>query len=107
MSDEKEDKRTWDEQVMDSLKDAQDTRCIVFGITYDNVMKLQKILRKKGIDCNVVVGGFAIYANYKDKRVIKACKKFKTVAHPGVSRFVEDACLRKIPFPTIENPNPE
>ncbi len=56
-------------------------------------MKLQKVLKAKLIDSNVVSGGFAIYANYQDPRVISACKKFKTVAAPGVSRLIENTLL--------------
>jgi hypothetical protein len=84
MPDEKT-KKEWDEKVLADLKKKRDTQCVVSGISYDNVMKLQDVLRKKGIDCNVIAGGFAIYANYQDPRVISACKQFKTVASAGTA----------------------
>jgi len=85
----------YDDKIMEGLETRHNTQCNVYGISYDNILKLQKVLRKKGIECNVDVGGLAIYANSKDPRVVSACKKFGTVADPGVSRQIQDILLRK------------
>ena len=77
-----------DDKIIEELKKKQDTQCVVSNIPYEKVLELQNILKAKNVDCNVVAGGFAIYANYQDPRVISACKKFGTVARPGVSRHI-------------------
>ncbi len=88
------DREIWDTKMMEDLQKKRKTQCVVMGITYTKVMKLQKILRAKGIDCNVTAGGFNIYRNYKDPIVIGACKMFNTVAQPGVTRMIEDTLCR-------------
>ncbi len=88
------DKEIWDAKMMEDLQKKRKTQCVVMGIPYTKVMKLQKILRAKGIDCNVTAGGFNIYRNYKDPIVIGVCKMFNTVAQPGVTRMIEDTLCR-------------
>ena len=79
-----------DDKIRD-LQRARDTVCLVYGIPYDEIMKLEDEIKKAGISAGITVGGLQIYANYQDSRVVRICKKFKTVAEPGVSRFVEKA----------------
>jgi hypothetical protein len=76
------------------LNKSRDTMCLVSGIPYEKVIKLRDELKDNCIDANITTGGLQIYANYQDDRVIHLCKKYKTVAEAGVSRFVESAILK-------------
>lgn len=85
-------KKMTDDKIK-QLQKARDTMCIVYGILYKQMLKLQTEIRKTGVEANITTGGLQIYANYQDARVVRVCKKYKTVAEPGVSRYVEKAVL--------------
>ena len=91
----KEIKETQFDRNVRKLNKANDTICIVSGVTYDRVMELRKELIADGIDANITTGGLQIYANAQNAKVVKLCKKYKTLPEPGVSRFVEQAMLRE------------
>lgn len=75
------------------LQRARDTMCLVYGIPYDEIIKLRDEINACGISAGITTGGLQIYANFQDTRVIRLCKKYKTRAEPGVSRLEEKAVL--------------
>lgn len=81
------------EEKYKQLQRARDTMCLVYGIPYKKVLKLQTELEVNGMTAYITTGGLQILANYQDARVVRICKKYNTVADPGVSRFAEKAVL--------------
>lgn len=81
------------EENVEHLAATRDYLCLVYGIKYEEILKLQTELEASGISANITVGGLQVRSNYKHPTVIRICKKYKTVAEPGVSRFVEKAML--------------
>lgn len=83
---------------MDAIKiiqDAQKTVWTVSGVSYQDVLKLQKKLDKAKIRCNISVGGFSIYPRRKSGivRMLRICKKAGMTPYKGISRHKSDVIL--------------